>query len=109
MPCPANPKDFLAEAYFLQGIYFFKGAKFEEALNCFSQAIETKDTKSAFFSWAYLHRGYCLDIFGRRDEALKDYKAVLNQLRRWESWDHANQRISKPFSVADEEMKKLKL
>jgi len=105
----AYPADFLAEAFFLKGASLFRGARFEEARQYFTKGLETKNSKSAFYTWSYLYRGYCLDALNQRDEAIKDYKAVLNQLRRWESWDHANQRLSTPFSVIDEEMKKLKL
>lgn len=105
----AYSKDFEAQAHFFAGAALFKEAKFLEAAENFSKAVATNSAKNAFYSWATLYRGYCFDALDQRTEAIRDYKAVLNQLRRWESWDHARQRLGKPFTANDEEMKKLKL
>jgi tetratricopeptide (TPR) repeat protein len=99
----------VAPGFFALGISHLKKKEWNEAENYFKQSFEVNDPSNPWRTWSRLYYGYCLDAQGRRDEALKAYKEVLAQTRRWGSHDNAKARLKKPFSGSDEDLKKLVL
>jgi len=102
-------KEFETSGNFALGITYFKNRNWTEAIQAFDKAIETKNTLDSYYTWSFLFKGYALDVLGERKEAVAQYHEVLNQRRRWNSYDNAKARLKKPFSGDDEELRKLNL
>ncbi|MBV9080889.1 MAG: DUF3808 domain-containing protein [Elusimicrobia bacterium] len=100
-------KDFMTQADFSVGLVSFKKKDWKTALDRFTEAINAGTVKDPFFTWAHLYRGYCLDVLGRREEAVKEYNTVLGQLKRWGAQDNAAARLKKPFTEDEKELTKL--
>lgn len=103
------PSYFKTQVHFAFGIAHMKKKEWKLAEMEFTKAIKVGYTKDAFHSWSILYRGYACDAQGKREEAIENYKEVLNQLRRWESWDNAKNRIKNPFEGTEEDLAKLTL
>lgn len=101
--------DFSCEAYFGMALANFKVKKWKEAAQYFTMAQTAGNENNPWRTWAALYLGYCHDAMGQRDEAVKQYKWVLKQLRRWGSHDQAKAHLSHPFKETDKELKKLEL
>ena len=98
------------EGLFAMAIARFKTREWEEAILWFDRAIAFGHNEDAFYTWSFLYKGYALDALGRRDDAERHYRAVLDQLRRWGSHDLAKDRLKAPFDPDTAvEMKTLKL
>lgn len=101
-------ESFAVQAYFAQGAAQFKQRHWEGAVGWFERAANTK-TKNPWATWAALYRGHALDALGKREQAVKQYRTVLDERRRWGSHDNARNSIQRPFQGTDEELKKLEL
>lgn len=95
--------------HFANAMAPFKMRRWNDAIHEFDLAINSGTVKDPWFTWAHLYRGYCLDALGKHDEAVKMYRIILSQLRRWGSHDAAKKHIDKPFTGTDAELKKLSL
>jgi hypothetical protein len=51
---------------------------------------------------AYLRAGECLDILGKRKEALQHYQVVLNRTETLDSRDLAKKYMKRPYSLSDQ-------
>lgn len=98
---------FATQGQFAEGLAHFKGHEWDKAEKNFDNAVRVGTVKDPFFTWATLYKGYCLDILGQREEAVKQYKEVLSHIRRWGAHDNAELRLKKPFTENDKELTKL--
>ena len=98
---------FATQADFADGLGHFKRHDWAGAERLFNEAIKAGTVKDPFFTWATLYRGYALDVLGRRDEAVAEYRKVLTHIRRWGAHDNAELRLKKPFTENDKELTKL--
>ncbi len=101
--------DFSCEAHFARALPHFKTRDWKQAADYFQKAQLAGNEKNPWQTWAALYQGYCFDAMGERDQAVKQYKWVLRQLRRWGSHDGAKARLKSPFKETDKELKKLEL
>jgi tetratricopeptide (TPR) repeat protein len=101
------PPAFETQADFAQGLGYFKKKDWENAARLFDAAGKAGTVKDPFFTWAALYKGYALDVLGRRDEAVAQYKEVLTHIRRWGAHDNAELRLKKPFTENEKELTKL--
>lgn len=102
-------KEFQSNAHFVFGLFHFKQKNWDEAIKEFELGIQTGNTKNPFFTWCHLYKGYSLDMRGRRNDAVAEYKDVLKQPRRWGSQAAAKRFIDDPFNEKEEALDKVKL
>src|SRR5205823_5779068 len=102
-------ENFACEAHFSMALTYFKVQKWKEAADYFAKAQGSGDLNNPWRTWAGLYLGYSDDALGQREEAIKQYKWVLSQLRRWGSHDLAKDHLSRPFKGTEEDLKKLSL
>ena len=103
------PAEAASSGDFAMGISHFKVREWAEAEKYFGKAADSTDLKSPWRIWGRVYYGFCCDAQGRRDEAVKAYKQVLSEARRWTSHDNARKYSKAPFKGTDEELKKLSL
>ena len=101
--------EFAAQADFFRALILFKSQDWLEAQKKFDIAVEEAYKNSPFKIWATLYEGYALDILGRREEALVNYRLVLHERPRWKSHEYAEKRMKRPFQATDPEVATLLL
>lgn len=69
----------MAEELKAKGNAFFKEGKYEEAIKCFTQALEQKPEDEKILS----NRSVCLSKIGKYEEALRDADAAIKQVPTW--------------------------
>ncbi len=94
---------------FALGMTHLKSKEWTEAEKHFKNAADSQDPKNPWRTWGLLFYGYTRDAQKDRDGAVKAYKEVLTQTRRWGSHDSAKTRLKKPFTGSDEDLKELVL
>ncbi|MDT8285975.1 MAG: hypothetical protein RQ748_02605 [Elusimicrobiales bacterium] len=68
-----------------------------EAAAWFTQGIETTAYPAkGWVTYCYLRRGQAFDVMGRREDALKDYRAVLERDNFWDSRLYAGRAVKEP-------------
>jgi tetratricopeptide (TPR) repeat protein len=103
------PPTYRPQAYFVRGLMALHAKKWKEAAALYNDAIKASTVENPYQAWSHLYRGYALDAWGKRREALKEYTAVLGLRRCFASHDHARARQQTPFKPTDPEMKRLEL
>ncbi len=103
------PESYWPQMYFVHGLLSLRGKRWKEAAALFNEAIKQSTVDNPYQTWSHLYRGYALDAWGKRKEAVKEYNTVLDLRRCFASHDHARDRLEKPFKPTDPEMKKLEL
>jgi tetratricopeptide (TPR) repeat protein len=103
------PASYWPQLYFVQGLIAFRDKKWKEAALLFNEAVKRSTVENPYQAWSHLYRGYALDAWGKRKEAVKEYDAVLDLRRCFASHDHARARLQTPFKPTDPEMKKVEL
>src|SRR5262249_13662017 len=101
--------EFQTQAYFLRAFVHFKAHEWDAAGQNFDLAIQSATDKSPFKIWSLLYKGYVLDLQDKREEAVRNYEAVLNAPARWKSHDFAKERLKQPFDAGDAELTTLLL
>ena len=68
---------------------------------CQKQIINEKEQKApeGMATIAHLKAGECLDLLGKRDEAIAEYRIVLNRRDALDSQDQARKYIKTPYVV----------
>jgi tetratricopeptide (TPR) repeat protein len=69
----------------------------DRALALYTRVLEEFPFEDRWISLSYLNRGKTYDLLGRRDEALADYRTVLQRRDVWELHDQAKALIRRPF------------
>jgi hypothetical protein len=84
----------LANSYRIEGAH-------TEAVARYGAIIAEVDSDDRWMTMVYLNRGKSHDMMGQRDNALKDYRAVLKRRDVWQMHDQAEKYIKKPYNSKD--------
>jgi tetratricopeptide (TPR) repeat protein len=103
------PASYRPQWYFAQGLIAMRAKKWKEAAQLYNEAVKISTANNPYQPWSHLYRGYALDAWGKRKEAVKEYNAVLDLRRCFASHEHARARLQTPFKPTDVEMKHLEL
>jgi len=91
-------KKYLHRAYFALGNSSLGEKKPAEAVAYYDRVIRDLPSEDRWVTWTYLNRGKAHDLLGRREQALSDYRAVLQRRDVWGMHDQAEDYISRPYA-----------
>ncbi|MBI4396244.1 MAG: tetratricopeptide repeat protein [Elusimicrobia bacterium] len=93
---PSYLKKYVHRAYFSLANSYLGENRPPEALAIYNSILEKYPLEDRWISLTYLNRGKAFDLLGRREEALKDYRAVLKRRDVWGLHDQAKELIDRP-------------
>jgi predicted Zn-dependent protease len=71
--------------------------EFQWAAEQFSAVTKTANADPDLVTWAFLRAGQALDLGGKRNEAIEQYRQVLTRPSVYDSRDQASRGLKKPF------------
>lgn len=77
------------------------GGAWEQALEQYLRAAEKPRAPASLVTLAHLRAGQCLDVLGKRQEALQKYQIVLNRTETLDSRELAKKYSKRPFTAAE--------
>lgn len=89
----------LAKVYYHCGAAAFNLRHFDRAKFYFSKAMEQHSEFVGWKAMAILRMGELLELEGKRNEAIENYKKVLGLPKVWNSHKLAKERLKKPYQL----------
>jgi tetratricopeptide (TPR) repeat protein len=83
--------------HFRYGEALMTAERYEQAAKEFLSAANTQGANQTLATMAHLYTAQSLDLAGRRDEALKEYKIVLSRADVYDAHDLAKKGLKEPY------------